>query len=97
MAAPATLSFQIFITMNLLSLINNRNYAVAFIEGNGCYSNVFSLDSLLTDTDDEFKYAIHERMDEILSLPVGGRLQMAFNRDNPKDSEGFIKRIESIN
>jgi hypothetical protein len=80
-------------TFNLLEFIEPRYFVIAFIEGNGCYTNFLTLDQILEDTNDEYKYAIHERMGEIIALKEGQRLKMWFNRDNHIDSEGYIKRI----
>lgn len=82
---------------NLLQFISKRYYVIAFIEGNGCYTNFLTLETILEDSNDEYKYSIHERIEDILKLEVGERLRMNFNRDNTRDSEGFIKRIEPAN
>ena len=81
-------------SFNLIDLLETRHYVIAFIEGNGCLTTFLTLDQILQNTTEEYKYAIIERMDEIICLSVGDRLRMSFNRDNTKDSEGYIKRIE---
>lgn len=79
--------------LKLENLIPLRMFAIAFIDGQTPVSLVNSLDDLLEDSNDEYKYAIHERMDEVIMLKEGERLAMFFNRDNSADSTGFIKRI----
>lgn len=80
--------------LNLIDLLPIMTFIVCFIEGEAASCYKLELAQILDVTDDyEYKYAIHERMEEVIALPVGGRLKMWFNRDNADDSTGFIKRI----
>lgn len=80
--------------INLLDTLPDILYAICWIEGQLPYGFTNTLTEILHDSNDEYKYAIHEKMEDVLMLPVGGRLKIWFNRDNTKDSEGFIKRIK---
>ncbi len=80
-------------SVNLQPLLDPRMFIIAFIEGDGCYTNFLTLENILEDTNDEYKYAIQERMEDVIRLKEGERLHMWFNRDNSKDSDGYIKRI----
>lgn len=85
-------------TINLLEILDKRFFAIAFIEGNGCTSTILTLEEILMkDNNAEMYYAMQERIDEIVTLKVGERIKMWFNRDNSQDSDGYIKRIEPNN
>lgn len=75
-------------------LPSNRQYLVAFIEGEAIETHYPTLSDILNPADEwEWKYAIQEDFDKILDLKIGERLMMNFNRDN-KDSSGILKRIK---
>lgn len=79
--------------INIASILPPMSFAIAYVDGDIPMSFTNSLDDILVDSDAEYKYAIHERIKDVLTLEVGERMPMFFNRDNSKDSTGIIKRI----
>jgi hypothetical protein len=81
--------------MTLKNFHSKRQYVIAFIEGEAAVNDTLSLEQIYNTgkSDWEYLYAIQDKIDYILDLKVGERLEMNFNRDNT-DSRGLIKRIK---
>lgn len=76
-----------------IELTSKRKFVVAFIESDQPETFTSSMSDILTDDGYEWKYAVMENIDRILDLRPEERCLLSFNRDNPDDSTGFIKRI----
>lgn len=71
---------------------STRLYSIIFQEGDVQTYEEETLEQICSNNGCEYRYAMQDRLDEILDLQVGERLRMQFNRDS-KDSMGWIKRI----
>lgn len=80
------------VTLLTLGVITRRRYVMAWIECQAAESLEMGLADIV-GSDLEACFSVIDRLDDVLDLRVGERLQIRFNRDNT-DSEGFIKRIK---
>lgn len=73
---------------------SKRKFVITFIQGDEGFTTAATLPEILDENEEwEWKFSVHEEIDNVLDLKIGECYFMKFNRDNP-DSNGVIKRIQ---
>ncbi len=76
---------------------SKRKYKVAIVESDDISVTTLTLDHITNNlpggADYEYKYALAERLDDILDLKQYEKLTFQWNRDNP-NTLGIVLRIE---